>query len=1081
MSAAGLHMLRFLGVLACGLLVVGEEGTRAQEDASSIFAVNPVREDRALELQRLRLEGVAQYEAGLSLEDATARFRSAFELSGAANDAFNVALVAFRQNDLAEMRVWLDRALAVNPGHPNANYLLGVAAKQDGDFAAAREYWRKTVESYPQDAQLHYQIALVERSLGDESASLQSFIHALGLDPDHPGALYQMARIYRMDGNAEAAKSTMDRFTGVKKRERFSRREAAKEPSALTRPIHWTPEATRSVFLDRTLSFETRGIETECDGVWVGALAEVEDDTVRETALVACADGRVVHVNVAAGTRSSLGSLPDGALDLMTGSPDDQGTRLLLRREGRLMVSSPVGAGPLDFVEAGDAPAAMRPVDIDSDGDLDLVFLDGSQPLVNAGDLTFVSQPEVYGDSPLLPALEGALDARAVDMRRNGMADFAVLDAQGVTLVAGDVLGFVLAWSVAAEYAEGSRLSLADIDANGEMDILVHGPHGLDLYRNAGLAGPGEGGERVIETAVAGLVVADVNNDSLFDLITLGDEMEVRLNMADGAFAAPQVLGAEGAGVLVADLTGDGNLDLAVPQDGRLALLANTTELPHAVRFALQGIRSVPSGLMSQVEVRSGAHYAYLQGEAPVLHVGLGENPYAEVIRIEWTNGFVENKLNVQASEGPFLFVESERISGSCPSVFVWDGEKFQYLSDAFISGPMGVPIDRGVYFPISDRETMVIDDGVMRLRDGTLDIRFTEELLETVYLDRAELVAVDHPAGSLVTAHSRLAAPPAGGEFYVARAALPIVNAVSSTGFDVTAELAARDAIYAEVAEMDRQNIGFAKAHWIEFELPEGVEPGEVDALLARGWFYYFDSTSMISQSQRDKGRIGFPMLEQFVDGAWVPVGPIGVPAGKDKVSVMPLGGQLSSRKLRLSSAIAVYWDTLSVSISDATQEVELSVLPMVEADLRFRGLSKMTQRNPELFDYHSIRYATFWNPMIGAYSGYGGVEEMVAAEDGIYAIFGTGDEIAFRFEAPAAPPAEGMDRSYLLRFVGYVKDGDRYTSDGNRVDPVPFLGMMSYPAVPPDGYVYPESGMRRTRQPFDYTLQVASKDHRT
>jgi len=1070
--------------LICPTLVGAVPGTAiTQEDPSSVFAENPEREDPALELQRLRVEGVAQYEAGLSLDDAVDRFKSAFELSGAADDAFNVALVAFRQNNTEEMHRWLERVLEIDQQHPNANYLLGVAAKTDGDFEAARGYWLKTVDSYPQDAQLHYQIALVQRSLGDEEAFLQSLIHALGLDPDHPGALYQMSRAYRMDGNMDAAKATMERFTGVKQRERFSRRETAKEPSALTTPIKGFREAESTVFRDTALTFDLVSIETGCVGETAFPLPEPLPDadpaSLRETALVICDDGTVLHVDGETRASEPIGTLPAGASDVTIGTPDAAGRRILFRQDGRLTVSSPIAAGELSFTDLGAAPAPMRPADIDSDGDLDLVFLDGTMPLTNSGDLTFIAEEQVYAESELLTGLAGALDARAVDVRRNGMTDFAVVDETSVRLVAGNVLGFDVAWSIDADYAASSRLTVADLDASGVLDLLVYGEHGLDVYWNASLNPPEV--ERQIDEPLAELFVADMNNDSLFDLISTSKDgdVAVRLNQLGGAFAAPQTVDALTGISLIADLNGDDRLDLAFADDGVLHLAANGSDLGAATRVLLEGIRSAPSGKMSQVEVRSGIYYAYTQSDGGVVHVGLGDDDYAEVIRLEWTNGFIENKLNVQAEDGPYLFVESERISGSCPSVFTWNGERFHYLSDAFISGPMGVPIDRGVYFPISDRETIVIDDGALMPRDGSLEIRFTEELLETVYLDRAELVAVDHPSGSVVTAHSRLAAPPVKGEdFYVAERTLPVVRAKTDDGFDVTAELSSRDGIYAEVAEMNRQNVGFANPHWIEFELPDGVRPDQVDALLARGWFYYFDSTSMIAQAQRDKGEIGFPMLEQYVDGHWQMVGPVGVPSGKDKVALMPLQGLLSSSRLRLSSAIAIYWDELAVSLGDVTAASDLSALPMAEANLRFRGLSKMTQRHPELFDYHAITYAGFWNPMVGAYSSYGSADEMVAKEDGIYAIFGTGDEIAFSFEPPAAPPAEDMERSYLLRLVGYVKDGDRYTSDGNKVDPVPFHGMMEYPAEAPANYVYPETQMRRVRQPFDYTLHIASKD---
>ncbi|WP_176722303.1 hypothetical protein [Candidatus Thiosymbion oneisti] len=171
-----------------------------------------------------------------------------------------------------------------------------------------------------------------------------------------------------------------------------------------------------------------------------------------------------------------------------------------------------------------------------------------------------------------------------------------------------------------------------------------------------------------------------------------------------------------------------------------------------------------------------------------------------EILRLEWTNGFIENKLKIDAAPTVYPFKESERISGSCPNLFVWNGERFEYLTDAFISGPMGVPLDRGIYFPVKDRELILIPGDRVRLRDGRLDIRFIEELHETVFLDRARLLVVDHPEGTEVLPHSRLAPVPAPAEpFYIARDLLAPARARGSDGSDLTVALARVDGVHAD------------------------------------------------------------------------------------------------------------------------------------------------------------------------------------------------------------------------------------------------------------------------------------------
>jgi len=48
----------------------------------------------------------------------------------------------------------------------------------------------------------------------------------------------------------------------------------------------------------------------------------------------------------------------------------------------------------------------------------------------------------------------------------------------------------------------------------------------------------------------------------------------------------------------------------------------------------------------------------------------------------------------------------------------------------------------------------------------------------------------------------------------------------------------------------------------------------------------------------------------------------------------------------------------------------------------------------------------------------------------------------------------AKGWKRDFLIRSVGWVKDGDLNTAFGNTVLPLPFHGMKSYPPSASDKY---------------------------
>ena len=64
------------------------------------------------------------------------------------------------------------------------------------------------------------------------------------------------------------------------------------------------------------------------------------------------------------------------------------------------------------------------------------------------------------------------------------------------------------------------------------------------------------------------------------------------------------------------------------------------------------------------------------------------------------------------------------------------------------------------------------------------------------------------------------------------------------------------------------------------------------------------------------------------------------------------------------------------------------------------------------------------------------------------MYAIFGPGEEVRLRFDAASLdPPAPGMQRTFLLKLDGWVKDQFYHTAACNEVRPLPFHGMKGYP----------------------------------
>ena len=159
---------------------------------------------------------------------------------------------------------------------------------------------------------------------------------------------------------------------------------------------------------------------------------------------------------------------------------------------------------------------------------------------------------------------------------------------------------------------------------------------------------------------------------------------------------------------------------------------------------------------------------------------------------------------------------------------------------------------------------------------------------------------------------------------------------------------------------------------------------------------------------------------------GNWKPAGPpLGFPTGKNKTMVIRLDGQLAK-------------------IQDVTLET---------AELRYRGVLEMTQANassPELPNYDKVSARRqYWRDLIGYYTRFGDVHELLAKVDDRYVIMNAGDELAFRFRAPPAPPA-GWQRDFVWISDGWVKDGDFNTRFSKTVLPLPAHDQTSYDTPP-------------------------------
>jgi hypothetical protein len=444
-----------------------------------------------------------------------------------------------------------------------------------------------------------------------------------------------------------------------------------------------------------------------------------------------------------------------------------------------------------------------------------------------------------------------------------------------------------------------------------------------------------------------------------------------------------------------------------------------------------------------------------------------------DTVRINWPNGTIQNETQQASNQAP-VYEEAQRLAGSCPMIFTWNGQAFEFITDVLGVAPLGASAGDGQYFPVDHDEYVQIDGSSLVAVDGWYEIRVTEELREVAYLDAMRLIAVDHPAELEVFTNEKFKGPPFP-EFrlFGVRERVYPVKAQDHHGRDVLDRLRQRDRTYPD--GFARDYAGVAELHHLELDFGEAA-PDNRAVLVLSGWVDWADGSTFLGMSQQHAAGLILPSLQvKNARGEWETViEDMGIPAGKPKTIVVDLTGKLlsKSRAIRIVTNLCVYWDEIFLGTEPGTPSVRLTDLRAESARLRFRGLSEVVihpeRKQPERFVYEQVRplHRWNWNPTPGLYTRYGDVKPLLEDVDDLLVIMGSGDELQLQFDATRLPAlAEGWKRDFLLFVDGWAKDGDANTAFSQTVEPLPFHDMPQYPYSTP--YAYPAGGEHnRTRE---------------
>ena len=688
-------------------------------------------------------------------------------------------------------------------------------------------------------------------------------------------------------------------------------------------------------------------------------------------------------------------------------------------------------------------------------------------------------------------------------------------------------------------------LAVFDFDHDGWMDVaFTHSQGGISLWHNnhgspsfiplSRSDNPNINVEpvKLPETDWVrsyGVVAIDYDNDGWVDLVAVGETKdgrgEVRLfrNLGpDGWKDVTADVGLdkiqlkEPRAIIAGDYDNDGAVDLLITQNhGPAVLLHNEGgNKNNSLRLALKGLNDNKSAIGTKVEVFSAGlrqkfevygSSGYLGQNSPYLTIGLGQSKVADVVRMVWPTGVLQDEIEVAANKVQ-NFTEMDRRGSSCPTLFAWDGHEYRLVGDMLGAGVVGhwIAADKGTVERDIARptETIKLDRSSLREKDEShpsqnqgrvgqpmLSFRFMEPLEESVYLDQVKLLAVDHPADLDVYPNEYFASNPPYPPFKVVisrnNEAGPPAGAWDEHGHNVLPDLLAHH-YFGDFKVLSF--MGFTERHSLELDLGEPYRGGPL-WLLMHGEIEYYSATSMYAADQAGL-RPFAPYVEALVatassteNGAkekWVRVvDDLGFPAGGARTMTADLTGKLplGTRRIRLTTNLQIYWDNILISRTrqDNTrgQSATLTPVPLARAELNFHGFPLKIEDQPPgnvKYIYEKTSATGPYTRPAGAYTRYGDVRPLLESIDDKFVVFGSGDEVALDFD-PANLPAlpRGWVRDYFFVANGYEKDMDFYAYRGDTVDPLPFRDMRTYP--------YPGQSFPSDAEHMNYLLEYNTR----
>ena len=1078
--------------LLVGVWVIGCSGEAApmpftQEDRSASGDESETQDGAeplaSSELYRLRNLGRLHASRGTpeGFERSYEQFQRVVEQSPAdLRDRLNlVRALVFSSLDPEPVLVHLTaaRKLAPDTGSADIEYLQGLTHKRLGNLAKAVRAFVAATQLRADIANLWFQRGYAEELADQVDAARKSLTQAIVLDADHRGALFRLGTLEFRAGNDEKGEELIARFESLPETEldyekceltevmlRGIARARVEPPEAR---LNWRDDSER--WFDARTSYREL-VHADLDSDGKPDLIVVGDRRLdclhntpqgfRPRALYTEGDGQLLGCAVA-----DIDN--DGHLDLM-----------LCRKSGLALWVGPQekGAGVLVALDGATRNSVML-LDIDHDGDVDVLDSAGAVSR-NNGDRSFTELETSPFPGVAASATEGGFDAHDLDQANDLDVVFPGPTGARVFL---NLRDGTFRSVLLSDFAGMTRILVEDLDGDGAPDIFGCGEREYRWAINRDRRGVRRKArfapaQRATSTAVKQIrdaELADIDNDGDLDVLLATDVgLVVLRNRAGGAFTEEPPVEVGGSGVerlTAVDLDGDCVLEVVLIANQKLFVLtSNPKPRYEGWHVSPEGKKDNRDAIGTVVEQFCGPLYqSRMIRESGGVHFGLGSGGLAGIdgLRLRWPQGGIQP---VSGDELELVgctteFPQKEFIRTSCPFLYTRNAEGWHFVTDVVGIAPLGEWMPPGQEAHLDPEEFVRIPGELLSEIDGKLHLAITEELKEVTYLDRVELLAVDHPATRVVYADesTRQGAYDPLTLFVCAEEHLRAPARVTARDANAGELTTARDGRYLHpYVPGPSQWIGWVEPHALELELA-----APASHLLLTGRIAWYDSTVAYSLAQH--GRTWSPLrLEHLdADGGRVLVEDIGLPAGMDRTVVTPFADAPlpAGSRLRVAGQYQVLWDRIRLAsgvermvIRDGQERatagnvtLRIHRRPVQRAVLGYHGYSRADgneARHEQTYAYSDTAPKEPWRRARGRATRYGDITALLTRHDDFTAVFVSGDRVEIEFDAPPSPRL-GLRRTWFLRIAGWAKETGYHVTTGETIEPFPLRDMKRFP----------------------------------